>query len=294
MEPIIYIDRATGQKQQEKVYGQAWLKRLYNNRFFSPILYLVTRLPFLSRFYGWCQKQPWSKKKIAPFIKEYNIDTTEFLDPNFNSFNDFFIRKLKPSARPLAASPAIIPADGRYYFYQNIDETDHFIVKGQKFNLSTLLNAPADRYKTMIIARLCPVDYHRFHFPADCVPGHTRLINGPLYSVNPIAIKQNISIFTENKRYITPLHTTQFGTIQYIEIGATFVGSSLQTYTPNNPYAKGDEKGYFAFGGSALILLFEEGKLQLDPDLVQATKDGFEMRCLMGQGMGEIILLSKK
>lgn len=290
MEPIIYIDRQTGQKHQEKVYGQAALKLLYGHTLLSkifgtPLLFLLSRLPLFSRFYGWWQKQTWTAKKVEPFIREFHLDPSEFLHPHYASFNDFFIRKLKPSARPLAPSPFIIPADGRYWFYQNIEETDHFIVKGEKFNLSTLLNSPS-HYQTMIIARLCPIDYHRFHFPADCTPGTPRLINGPLYSVNPAAIKQNLSILTENKRCITPLKTPHF-TIQYIEIGATFVGSIHQTFTPNTPYKKGDEKGFFSFGGSALILLFEPGHIQLSPDLLEATKQGYEMRCLMGQKMGE-------
>lgn len=288
---IQYIDRQTGQKKEEQVYGQKALNLLYGHDLLSkilgaPLLYLLSRFPFFSRFYGWWQKQPWTKQKIKPFIQNFEIDPSEFTTTDFRSFNDFFIRTLKPSARPLSQSPALIPADGRYWFYQNIDQTDHFIVKGQKFHLSTLLNAPTESYQTMVIARLCPTDYHRFHFPCDCTPGETRLINGPLYSVNPIAIRQNLSILTENKRCVTPLQTSHFGTVQYIEIGATCVGSINQTFIPNKPYKKGDEKGYFAFGGSALILLFEAGRLTLDPDLIQATRQGYEMRCLMGQPLG--------
>jgi phosphatidylserine decarboxylase len=284
---IIYIDRKTGQKMEEKVYGQRALKLLYGKDLLSkifgaPLLHLISRFPLFSHFYGWWQKQPWTKKKIKPFIEEYQVDDSEFAHTEFSSFNDFFIRKLKPQARPLSSSPLIIPADGRYWFYENVDETDHFIVKGQKFSLSALLNVPANEGQSMIIARLCPTDYHRFHFPCDCTPGRTRLINGPLYSVNPIAIKQNIRILTENKRCLTELKT-KFGTMQYIEIGATFVGSIHQTFTPNAPYKKGDEKGYFAFGASALILLFEKGSISIDKDLLHATQQGYEMKCLMGQ-----------
>ena len=154
---------------------------------------ISVRNPLFSALYGWWQKQPITKRKIAPFIKNFHIDTSEFLDDptTFRSFNDFFIRKLKPSARPFSLDPkmAIIPADGRYYFYQNIKEADGFLVKGEKFDLHSLLQDDplAHRYAhgSMVLARLCPTDYHRYHFPCDCIPGPTRFINGWLYSVNP-------------------------------------------------------------------------------------------------------------
>lgn len=300
MEPIVYIDRLTGSKTTEKVYGEAALKLLYGDGIFSrllgkPLMYILSRFPFFSSLYGALQKSIWTKRKIAPFIQQYGIDTSEFLnDPKeFHSFNDFFIRKLKSEARPIAPGKdvAIIPADGRYYFYQNISETDGFIVKGQKFQLSDLLgdSVLASKYDhgTLVMARLCPTDYHRFHFPCDSVPGATEFINGWLYSVNPIAIKKDITIFTQNKRALCKLETLGFGKALYLEIGATNVGSIHETYEPNRYYKKGAEKGYFSFGGSSLILLFEPGAISLDADLIQATQQGHEIRCLMGQSMGK-------
>jgi len=296
---ITFIDRKTHQKCVEKVYGEAALKLLYGDDLIAkiigiPLLHLLVKNPIFSRVYGFFQKCRWSRKKIKPFIKNFDIDPSEFLLPvdQFKSFNDFFIRKLKPQARPIEQdkNAAIIPADGRYLFYQNIAETDGFIVKGQKFNLETLLEDPslAKKYAkgSMIIARLCPTDYHRFHFPADCVPSNAKMINGWLYSVNPIAIKKDIHIFTQNKRSITELDSELFGKILFLEIGATSVGSIHQTYTPFQSQMKGDEKGYFSFGASCLILLFEEGSLILDEDLLLATNKGYEMRCLMGQKLG--------
>jgi phosphatidylserine decarboxylase len=208
----------------------------------------------------------------------------------FRSFNDFFIRKLKPESRPIdpAKDSAVMPADGRYRFFQNIGEVDGFIVKGEKFNLNKLLGNQelSKRYAngTMVMARLCPIDYHRFHFPVNCVPGPSRLINGFLYSVNPIAVKQNIHIFTQNKRMITELDSPEFGKVLFIEIGATNVGTINQTYEVNFPYQKGDEKGYFSFGASALIILFEPNRIHLDPDLTQQSE--FEILCKMGTRIG--------
>ena len=165
------------------------------------------------------------------------------------------------------------------------------IVKGEKLNLVELLNDQklAEEYVggSLVAARLCPTDYHRFHFPCDGVPNKTRFINGWLYSVNPIAIKRDIAIFTKNKRAICELQSDHFGKVQYIEVGAANVGSIRETYTPFRHVNKGAEKGYFEFGASALILLFQKGRITFDEDLVKATREGFEIRCLMGQQMGK-------
>lgn len=299
MDPITYIDRTTKQKEIEAVFGAQALQLLYGNSFLSktigkPLLRLFSRNPGFSKLYGWWQSKPWTKHRIVPFIKKFGMDATEFASSpeTFTSFNDFFIRHLKKEARPIAPGNtiAIIPADARYLFYQQIDVSDGFIVKGKKFQLATLLDDPvlAKNYEqgSMLIARLCPTDYHRFHFPVDCIPSAPQLINGWLYSVNPIALKKNIEIFSQNKRAITRLETSEFGTVLFIEIGATNVGSIIQTYQPNRFYSKGDEKGYFSFGASSLIVLFPPKTIQFDDDLIAATQQNLEIKCLLGQSMG--------
>lgn len=302
MDSIYYIDRQSGKKEKEEVYGARALKLLYGNDFISRwlgplLLHSLVKYPFFSALYGKWQTSPRSKKKVKPFIKNFQIDASEFMEDEsqFQSFNDFFIRKLKPEARPIAPGKdiAIIPADGRYLFYQNISQADGFVVKGEKFNLASLLDdqALAEHYEqgTMVMARLCPTDYHRYHFPCDCIPGKTQTINGWLYSVNPVALKKDIEIFTKNKRTLCKLETESFGTVLFLEIGATNVGSIHETYQPLVPQKKGAEKGFFSFGASSLILLFEPHKIQLDQDLISATQQGFEIRCLMGQSMGKTI-----
>ncbi|MBA3721580.1 MAG: phosphatidylserine decarboxylase [Parachlamydiaceae bacterium] len=299
MKDIIYINRKTGQKELEKVYGKGALKLFYGNYFFSntfraKLLPLIVKFPFFSALYGFLQKNPLSRKKIVPFIQEYGVDPSEFLEPisSFRTFNDFFIRKLKPDARPIVPGEkiAVMPADARYYFFQNIDKNDGFVVKGERLNLVELLEDEllAERYMggSIVLARLCPSDYHRFHFPCECIPGQTRFINGWLYSVNPVAIKKDIAIFTKNKRTVCELETKEFGKVLYLEIGATNVGSIHETYTPFTPQQKGAEKGYFEFGASSLILLFQKDSIQFDSDLIAATESGCEIRCLMGQQMG--------
>jgi phosphatidylserine decarboxylase len=297
MENIVYIERATRQKKQEKVYGHFFLKTFYGTSVFSRLLLgLTARNAFLSKFYGFLQKTRLSRCKIRPFIKEFDIDASEFLDPveSYQCFNDFFIRRLKSSARPIARDDdvAILPADGRYLVFEDVSAADGFLIKGQKFSLDELLldKELTEQYAhaSMVIARLCPTDYHRFHFPCECVPGASRLINGPLYSVNPIALKKNIHYLTQNKRIITRLETTYFGSVLFVEVGATCVGTIHQTYAPGFPAAKGDEKGYFSFGGSCIILLFESKRIAFDRDLTEASSQKIETLALFGQSLGRV------
>lgn len=302
MNQVRYIDRIKKTEEIEKIYGHVFIELLYGNNFFSRFLYktvlpLFAKVSFLSKLNGWYQASRFSRRKIKPFIHSFHVDTQEFLEPvsSFDSFNDFFIRKLKPESRPMALGNdiAVLPADGRYLVFPDVLKSVGFFIKGQKFNLDSLIGNDTIAHKyhrgSMVIARLCPVDYHRFHFPCDGVPDHPKLINGYLYSVNPIALKRNIDILTENKRILTQYHTKNFGTILYIEIGATYVGSIHQTFMPNVPHVKGDEKGYFAFGGSCVIMLFEPFRIEFDQDLLDASARHIEVRGHLGQSLGKAL-----
>lgn len=291
--PIYFIDRQTGEKKEELIYCEEQLRFFYETKLGGLFARLISTNPLVSRIVGWWQRRSWTKKNILPFIQKYGIDAREMEKSvsEYRSFDDFFSRKLRSDARPLAPG-AVFPADGRYLFYQNIDECDGFVVKGKKFSFIKLLGDPklAQKYASgsMILVRLCPTDYHRFHFPVDCIPGPARLINGSLFSVSPFAIQQSLEIFTENKRMFTELQTEKYGTVLFIEVGATCVGSIHQTYTPNQPYKKGDEKGYFSFGGSSLILLFEKGKIKFARDLLSFSSQHAEIFCRFGEAMEDI------
>lgn len=299
--PIQYRDRSTGEICQEKVYGAEFLALLYGGSLLAkligqPLEWAASHFAAPSRLYGWLQNRPRSKNKVAPFIQEYQLDPLEFVKrvDHFTSFNDFFIRKLKPSARPIDSDSAtlVAPADGRYWATSAIDQAEGFLVKGKRFCLASLLRDEklADHYSggAMVIARLCPSDYHRFHFPCSGVAGEAVEIPGTLYSVNPAATRRRMGIFAENKRVVTPFESDFFGPILIIEVGATCVGTIHQTYTPHKRVEKGEEKGYFSFGGSSLILLFEPGRLVLASDLLNSS-DGFvELLCKMGQPIARL------
>jgi phosphatidylserine decarboxylase len=299
MNKIYTIDRQSFKIEEEEVYGIKALEFLYGDdllsRLLGPaVLNGIVKWPWFSQAYGWWQAQPWSRSKVLPFIKDFKLDMDDYAKKaeEFTSFNDFFTRKLKEGARSIVGTEktAVMPADGRYTFYPKIEHVTRFKIKGKEFNLSKLLGNLnlAKQYEggSMLFARLCPTDYHRYHFPIDCIPQETEYLPGPLFSVNPIALKKSLRSLTENRRNMTRLLSPLFGNVLFLEIGATNVGSIIQTYKAGKTVKKGDEKGYFAFGGSALIILFEPDMMTFDSDLLEAQDSGYEVHCLMGQSLG--------
>lgn len=297
MDEIVYYDRYRDENCVEKVYGDRALRWTYGTLAGRISLNVAVKRALFSRWYGWRMDRASSRRKIADFIQNFDLDPTEFVRDvdDFENFNQFFFRELKPIARPIDLDPCsvVFPADGRHLCVPDLSRCDGLLVKGEMFDLAKLLDDQdlADRYAfgSLLLSRLCPVDYHRFHFPVAGVPGPARLINGPLYSVNPIALCQNIHILTTNKRCVTELQTETFGKVLLLEIGATCVGSICQTYKAGSNVAKGSEKGYFRFGGSSTITIFPPGRIQFDQDLVENSRQHRELYARVGDRMGTSI-----
>lgn len=295
--PIVYINRHSGKEETEKVFGEWAVRHVYETRRGNAALHILWKRALASGVYGRLMDRAASAEKIAPFIERYGLDMSQFEAPagGYATFNDFFYRKLKPGARPLApgATTAVFPADGRHLGFQDVSKAPAIYAKGQSFDLAALLGDAdlAKKYEhgSLVCSRLCPVDYHRFHFPAAGTPTAPRLINGFLYSVNPIALRRKLAYLWQNKRKVVTLRTETFGDVLLIPIGATNVGGIVETYTPGKPLAKGDEMGYFRFGGSFVATLFLPGKIRLADDLIAATASGKELYARMGSALGEAL-----
>ncbi len=291
MEPITFYHRDLDQLQTEQVYGENFLKWAYGNPLGAIALHSFVKRPLFSQWYGRRMNHPQTKSKIPPFIQAYSIDPSEFekAPDDYHHFNDFFYRTLQPSARPIHKADITFPADGRHLGFQNASDIEGVFLKGQQWNLTELLGDPllANQYKngSLVLSRLCPVDYHRFHFPCQGTVGKTQLLNGPLFSVNPIALRQQLSYLWQNKRTLTKLSTETLGTVLLLEIGATCVGSIHQTFQDGDLVQKGAEKGYFAFGGSSTITIFEPNKVSLANDLLEHSSEQRELYAKMGDYM---------
>ncbi len=292
---ILVHNRYTCELEEEKVYGDKWLRFIYNNPLGKLCLWALVKRVWFSKWYGWRMNQKKSVSRIQPFIENFNLDPTDFEDDfkSFESFNDFFYRKLTKSSRPIDNNPdsAIFPADGRHLGFQNVSQTKQVFVKGQNFDLEKLFGS-IDLSKvfsggSLVLSRLCPIDYHRFHFPVTGKLKSHELINGNLLSVNPIALRQNLSIFWENKRYLCIIESKVFGKVAVFLVGATCVGSVHLTASQSNDYVKGDELGYFSFGGSSVITVFQPGKINLDGKFLEISSQGYEFYSKIGEAMGE-------
>ena len=290
--PIRYVDRTTGQIKTEKVVSETALYWLYNNPLGELTLQALLKRKFVSDVYGWLMHTHWSVRKIEPFIKTYHIDTSQFQKQNYQSFNDFFIRKLKPGARKIDTDSNVVvsPADGKVFAFQDISGQS-FIVKGYRFDLKSFLQndslARVYNKGSLLLFRLCPTDYHRFHFPVGGKLSKVIKIQGDYYSVNPIALRKRIKIFCENKRDYQTIDSPVDGNVVMAEIGATMVGSIVHTFQ-GTIAMKGAESGYFQFGGSSIILLFKSGKIRIDNDLLKNTKSGLETEIKIGQWVASL------
>lgn len=292
--PIQFYNRLTRCLETEAVYGEGPLRFVYETGLGTVALHGLVKRALFSEWYGRQMDSPASARKVRPFIQQYGLDEAEFADPadSFRSFNEFFSRKLAVGARPIHPDPASItlPADGRHFVIPEAGRDQDFLIKGVRFNLAALLGdaTEAARYEggAVLISRLCPTDYHRFHFPCDGIPDAPRLINGPLYSVSPIAFLRRPSVFWENKRYITRLQNVALGQVALVEVGATCVGTVIHTAEAGTAVRKGDEKGYFRFGGSCFITLFEPGRIRFCEDLLENSAIGREVYARMGDVAG--------
>ena len=289
METIKYIERASGELKTENVPSNGMLKWLYSSGTGKAALHLLFKRKIVSAIGGWYMNTPYSVRRIDDFVNEHHIDKKEFEIEDlskFKSFNDFFYRKLKPNARKIG-NQLVSPADGKILVFPTLNDVATFFVKGSEFTLQNFLRDKklASKYNdgAMAIIRLAPPDYHRYHFPASGIASESVKINGHYFSVSPLALQKSLKIFCENKREHCTLSTEDYGDILIVDVGATMVGSIIQTYKAGSKVNKGDEKGYFAFGGSTLVLLFEKGNISFDDDLIENTKKGMETTVKMGE-----------
>jgi phosphatidylserine decarboxylase len=293
-EPIRYFDRYDRKTKIEKIFGERWLRFAYGNPVGLLSVWLFAKRGLFSWYYGRKMNDRSSDMLIFKFIADYDVNAQEFAKSafEFRTFNEFFHRALKPESRPIAPgeSVAVFPADGRHLAFPDVDKADGFYVKGAKFTLGELLGDPALAARfaggSMLISRLCPSDYHRFHFPVAGIPSESRLVKGSLYSVSPIALRRNIQYLVRNKRLVTQIESPTFGTVLMVEVGATNVGSIVEGFLVGRPVAKGEEKGMFAFGGSCVITLFARDRIAFDEDILAQSAQFMETYARMGDRLG--------
>jgi phosphatidylserine decarboxylase len=292
-EAVRIYNRYTSKEQTELIYGEWALRLCYGTALGRWATSQLVARAFISRFYGWWMRRPASVRRIRPFVAKYAVDESEFERPveDYGSFNDFFCRRLKAGARPVdeAEDTVVFPADGRHFGWERLGEEQGVFVKGQKWDLRALLGdadlARAYAGGTLILSRLCPVDYHHFHYPVAGRFLERRTLSGRLFSVSPLALRVRLAYFWENYRRIELVESRNAVRVCLLDVGATNVGS-IQYAEAVDPISKGAHRGWFEFGGSSVVTLFPAGTVALSDDLRASTEAGLELYAKAGDRMG--------
>lgn len=240
-----------------------------------------------------------SARDIPAFVEffkdQINLAEVKYPLEHFKTFNEFFVRELKPGTRPVASMErddvAICAADCRLMAFKSVEDGQRFWIKGRKFSVQGLLGketySSAFADGTLVIFRLAPQDYHRFHSPVSGTIEKFVKIPGCLYTVNPIAVNSKYcNVFTENKREVSIISTAHFGKVAFVAIGATMVGSITFSKKAGDHVKKGDEYGYFSFGGSTVICVFEKDAIEIDEDLLANSARSLETLVSVGMKLG--------
>eukprot|EP01065_Artemidia_motanka_P020876 TRINITY_DN2490_c0_g1_i3.p1 TRINITY_DN2490_c0_g1~~TRINITY_DN2490_c0_g1_i3.p1 ORF type:complete len:678 (+),score=198.83 TRINITY_DN2490_c0_g1_i3:250-2283(+) len=297
---IFYQNRLTGRMEVEKIpgYVKTGMRMVYGTK---PAL-AAKMLAKITKQQGAKNDDPKSKKNIPAFIKFHGIDMAECLQDvsEYKTFNEFFYRKLKPGARPLAHSgPGVLlcPADARTNVFSALGSCTELWVKGREFTLTKLLGGGAEADRIMgylganpaiCVSRLAPQDYHRFHCACGGKLLSKRSVEGEYYTVNPIAIRSAVDVFGENARCVLEIDSGEenFGTYVHIAVGATCVASITIIPEVGSTMQTGDDFGYFAFGGSTCITLYKEGSVVFADDLALNSVKPIETLTRVGQVLG--------
>jgi phosphatidylserine decarboxylase len=289
-------NRSTGVAECEISGNTGGLAFLYRSLPGKVLVPLINR-HFVSKFYARFVKSRRSKKLIGRFIKQYHVnqDDVKFPVDYFQSLNDFFIRELKSTARPIDPEPRhfISPADSRLFVY-DLSKHNAIPVKGYWYSLNQFIQNEelALEFSSgwCFVFRLAPCDYHRFCYADDGKQDDVNTIKGALHSVNPIALSAVKSLMAKNYRELTVLHTDHFGKILHFEVGALMVGKVILHNRKFCTFSKGQEKGWFEFGGSTIVQFIHKEAVLPDQDILDHTEKGLETLVKMGERIGTAYL----
>ena len=280
-------DRKNDTYEEIVQYGAGKLAFLYNNPL-GRLLLGIAVSPFVSNVYAWKNSRKSSAKKIPGFIKEHNIDMSDYEDREYKSFTDFFTRKIRYGKRPVDMTPEalISPADSKLLVYE-IEKDTTLRIKGRTYTADEILadseNAGEFAGGYALVFRLTVDDYHRFCYPDRGCLISRRLIKGKLHTVSPVS--KDHKIYMENTRSVNLLKTENFGTVAYIEVGAMLIGRIVDNGT--DVFEKGQEKGYFEPGGSTVVILVKN--VEIDKDIMEQSASGIETKVRYGERIGRAL-----
>ena len=280
-------DRKRNTFYEEKEYAKKKLDFLYNTFLGRVLLKLIFSRVWFSKLQAIYQNSKMSKKKILPFTLKYNIDMSVYGKQNYNSFADFFKRK-RVVKNKSCENHLVAIADSKLQIF-NINENLELKIKQSIYSLDELIQDQkvAKEYKggICLVYRLSMEDYHRFMFLDDGNVINTKKIKGVLHTIRSLSKKYKV--FCKNSRSVTVLNTKNFGRVIQIEVGAMLVGKIVNYKIKN--FKKLEEKGYFDFGGSTIVQLFEKERIKIDSDILEKSNENIETKVEIGMKIGEKI-----
>ena len=284
---MIVVDRL-GNVQTNGEGQNNLLKKLYGT-FLGRCALKILVCKFVSEIGGWYMNSRWSKRQIASFIEANQIDMSQYEQREFKSYNDFFTRKIIEGKRPFLGDDTVLisPADAKLSCYQ-IDQDSHFMIKDTWYSLGELLQDDdlAKEYVNgyWMIFRLTVDDYHRYSFIDDGEIIERVDIKGKFHTVNPIA-NDYYPIYKQNCRSYTVIESKNFGKMVQMEVGAMMVGKIVNHDVKQ--CFRGEEKGYFEFGGSTVIILLKEKQVIIDHDIIENSMNDKETVVKLGETIGK-------
>ena len=222
--------------------------------------------PSVSRKAAKFLSSPASRPLVGYYIRKYDIDLTSCEKTEFASFNDFFTRKKKMNLC-VDKTNLISPCDGLLSAYPITDDL-RMQIKHSTYSLASLLQdrvlAMQFRSGLCCIFRLEPRHYHRYIYAVSGTIQNQRKIPGILHCVRPITCEE-FPVYVQNSRKYTLIRNHALGKVIQMEVGALLVGK-IHNYQTDQSVECGAEKGYFEYGGSTIILLFQKNAAQLMPE----------------------------
>lgn len=282
-----YID-LQGKKVSNITNQDKLLSFLYTNIFGRMLLKPLIQ-PQVSKLAGRYLSSAHSKWLISKFIERNEINMDIYEECDYSSFNDFFTRKIKPDCRPVPEDLDVLisPCDCLATVYP-IQENTTFSIKNTEYTLRSLLRSPrlAKRFRGgyAYILRLTVEDYHRYLYSVSGKQSKNYHIDGTFHTVNPIA-NDYLPIYKENTREYTVIHSKEFGDVLQMEVGALLVGK-ISNHKQSTVVTRGEEKGFFEYGGSTIVVLTQKDRVTPRSDLLTNSKNGYETKVLQAHPLG--------
>lgn len=291
---MIYYSRQRNSKENIITESSKTLNFLYGNFLGRCILKIATR-KFVSNLIGAYMNSSLSKHRIEKFVDKNNINKFEYEMKKYKSYNDFFTRKVIETKRPINARSSILisPCDSKLTVY-DINEDLTLKIKDAYYSIDSLVEKRIlEDYVGgyALVFRLTTDNYHRYCYVDSGSKGINYHIDGIFHTVQPISLKK-YNFYKTNTREYTILNTNNFGKVIQVEVGALGVGRIVNNHEVHT-YKKGEEKGYFEFGGSTIVLLIKKNTIIVDEDILENSKEGVETIVKYGEGIAKAKIITR-